>query len=205
MDNYLLSNIKTNKRDYLKFPLELEAKMLFKNLSREIKNEFNVLIKSISYENIKINLRNTEFVYNLINYQKTEDQFELLITFNFEDKEYSFINQIYCYNIALTPDREFEVTIETLVNKSNNIDNDNLLEILVTLCLRSIFIGYISKEIEAEKFENDILDKITDETEKKFVLSLYQKDYEKSIYKLKESTDYEKRELLKKILESIDI
>ena len=69
---------------------------------------------------------------------------------------------------------------------------NELLDIMLVLSLRDLFVGYIGKVIPCDKFESRILNFLDDE-QQKFVLSVYHKDYRHNVYRMFEDVSWSDR------------
>ncbi|MBP5450523.1 MAG: hypothetical protein J6Y01_10470 [Spirochaetales bacterium] len=69
---------------------------------------------------------------------------------------------------------------------------NELLDIMLVLSLRDLFVGYIGKVIPCDKFEQRILNYL-DEEQQKFVLSVYHKDYRHNEYRMFEDASWSDR------------
>jgi len=69
---------------------------------------------------------------------------------------------------------------------------NELLDIMLVLSMRDIFVGYVGKVIPCDKFEQRILNNL-DEEQQKFVLSVYHKDYRHNEYRMFEDASWSDR------------
>lgn len=186
-----------------RFDLNIDGDISIDNITRKVSYSYKVRILNLSMNGFQIEFQCDSLVYLIENSQINEDDINVNISFDYLGKNYKFIHKLSWYKISFSTNDGYSMTIGTFSSEKSVAETKAILEILVSIIMKSTFIGYIPNEIESGVFEGEILDKLQSDEDKRAILSKYKKDYDKNAYFLVPNTVYEDREKIREIVEKI--
>ncbi|HNZ28340.1 MAG TPA: hypothetical protein PLG34_08130 [Spirochaetota bacterium] len=186
-----------------RFELNIEGNIAIENFTKNTSNVYKAKILNLSLKGFQIQFQSAELVYTIEESMLNRDDIIVNISFEYLNKSYKFTRKLSWYKISFSTSDGYSMTIGAFSPENPVAETNAILEILVSIIMKSVFIGYIPNEIEAGVFESEILDKLQSDEDKLAILSKYKKNYAKNAYFLVPNTVYEGREKIREIVEKI--
>lgn len=186
-----------------RFDLNIDGDISIDNVTQNTSYSYKVKILNLSTNGFQIEFQCDSLVYLIESSQINDDDMRVNISFDYLGKNYKFTHKLSWYKISFSTNDGYSMTIGTFSAEKSGSETNAILEILVSIIMKSVFIGYIPNEIESGVFENEILDKLQSDEDKRAVLSKYKKNYDKNAYFLVPNTVYDDREKIREIVEKI--
>ncbi len=190
-----------NRRKTTRFDVDLEGTLIVKirdeNLNLQEEVSLPVHITNISYHGIMFSYASNEFIFKTIQENSIYNVYDIF--FNIFDIDFSFRLDIEWEKFLPEVGKDCKVINGAIItNIFDSKAKDNLLYLLTLLGLKNVFLGLFPKEIEFNKFNDEILSKIDKEEYLNFLLKIYKQDISKNKFVRKDILEEEER---KKILE----
>lgn len=192
-----------NRRLTTRFNVNISGKFKVKirdeNLNIEEELELPVEIINISYHSIMFSFESNEFIFKTVNRNPFYNTYEIL--FNTLDMDFSFDLEIEWEKFFPKIGKDCKVISGAIIkNIYDSKIKESLLCLLTLLDLKNVFLGLFPKEMEFDRFNDDILTKIDKEEYLNFLLKLYKQDVSKNKFIRKEILDEEERKKMLEIL-----